>query len=48
MARKNKVFEPKGQKETKDLFRELFDKHLPSKNQETTSKFRHPDLVQLR
>ena len=38
MARKNKVFEPKGQKETKDLFRELFDKHLPSKNQETTSK----------
>ena len=38
MARKNKTFEPKGQKETKDLFRELFDKHLPSKNQETTSK----------
>ncbi len=38
MGRKNKAFEPKGQKETKDLFRELFDKHLPPKNQETTGK----------
>ena len=33
MGRKNKVFEPKGQKETMDLLKELFAKSIPSENQ---------------
>ena len=34
MGRKNKVFEPKGQKETIDLSRELFARSIPSEDQE--------------
>ena len=34
MGRKNKVFESKGQKETTEQLRELFDKHIPSNNKE--------------
>ena len=35
MGRKNKVFEPKGQKETIEQLRELFDKHIPSNNKQS-------------
>ena len=38
MGRKNKVFEPKGQKETMDLLKELFAKSIPSENQQITGK----------
>ena len=37
MDRRNKVFEPKSQKETTEQLRELFDKHIPSSNKQVAS-----------